>query len=81
MIRNGDPKCITGEPLPLLQLPGSRDTPLMYLTAPVYINALCRKPKGPETDKISIVPILIGNSHAPLPKARVLPELRHPSRR
>ena len=81
MIRNEDPKCIAGEPLPLSQLPYSRDTPLMYLTAPVYMNALCRKPKDPETDNISIAAILVGDSHAPLPKARILPELRHPSRR
>ena len=53
----------------------------MYLTAPVYMNALCRKLKELETDKISITAFLLGNSHAPLPKARVLPELRRPIRR
>jgi hypothetical protein len=54
----------------------------MYLTAPIYMNALCRKPKDPETDSVSIAATLLGNSHAPpLPKARVLPELRCPIRR
>jgi len=54
----------------------------MYLTAPIYMSALCRKPKDPETDSVSIAATLLGNSHAlPLPKARVLPELRCPIRR
>jgi hypothetical protein len=55
--------------------------PLMYLTALIYMNALCRKPNDPETDNVSIAAILLGNSHAPLPKAQVLPVLRRPIRR